>query len=92
MAIFLSTGCATVEVAREVTKVSKSVEESIKKIFEPKEEETKEEETKEEENINTNEGSETNQILTSEKHIKQNILIQKQRKQYMLMKFANMMR
>ena len=43
LTIFLITGCATVEVAREATKASKIIESSVKKIFKlPEEDEKKE--------------------------------------------------
>ena len=47
--ILLLTGCTSVEIVKEVTKATKTIETSFKKIMKPKEEESKEEISTEEE-------------------------------------------
>ena len=67
--IFILTGCASVEIAKEVTKVTKSIETSIKKKIKPKEEKQKQVivETKQK------------QVISEEEDQKQEILIEKKR-------------
>ena len=40
--ILLLSGCASVEIVKEVTKATKTIENSVKKIMKPKEEESEE--------------------------------------------------
>ena len=69
LTIFLITGCATVEVAKEATKATKIIESSVKKIFKlPKEDEKKEQQIL----------IEKQEITKKDEEKEQQILIEKQ--------------
>ena len=72
LAIFIITGCASVEVVKEATKATRVIEKSFKDLFEPSDEKEPKEDRAE------TESQEKQEILKEDEIIKQKILVEKQ--------------